>query len=158
MAGNRDAHPATIAAYRAVRCYAGSQGMLSRSDKILYHQIHPAKLAVDIAGGAVSTWLLWRHQLLLGMVIAWLPSIALTAAMVRWMDFERQRDSAFGRYVAHHMTHAAWAVRFAGQGTAWASAWLHAPWGIAAGAAIIVAGWTYSLPSWRARACVDRPV
>ena len=129
--------------------------MLSRSDKILYHQIHPAKLAVDIAGGAISTWLLWQHQLLLGMLIAWLPSIVLTAAMVRWMDFARQRDSAFGRYVAHHMTHTAWAVRFAGQGCAWLAAWLHAPWAIIAGAAIIVGGWTYSLPSWRARA--DRP-
>lgn len=43
--------------------------MLSRRDKILYHQIHPAKLAVDIVGGVVSTWLSWRHELLLGMVI-----------------------------------------------------------------------------------------
>jgi hypothetical protein len=70
--------------------------MLSRSDKILYHQIHPAKLAVDIAAGVVSTWLLWRHQLLLGMLIAWLPSIVVTAAMMRWMDFEQHHPH-------HHM-------------------------------------------------------
>ena len=125
--------------------------MLDRRDKLLYHQIHPLKLATDITGGAVSTWLMWRHELALAMLIGWLPSIALTLAMLRWMDFERQRDSALGRYVAFHMTRTAGAVRFAGQGVAWLGAWLHAAWWIPAGAAIVVAGWTYSLPAWRAR-------
>jgi hypothetical protein len=84
------------------------------------------------------------------LLVGWLPSVIVTAAMVRWMDFTRQRDSRFGRYVAHHMTPQATAIRLAGQVAMWVAAWFHAAWGIAAGA-LIVAGWTYSLPSWRAR-------
>jgi hypothetical protein len=125
--------------------------MLDRREKVLYHQIHPLKLATDITGSAVSTWLMWRHELVLAMVIGWLPSIAVTLAMLRWMDFARQRDSALGRYVAFHMTRTAAAVRFAGQAVMWLGAWRHAAWWIPAGALIIAAGWTYSLPAWRAR-------
>jgi hypothetical protein len=120
--------------------------MLSQREKLLYHQIHPLKLAVDLGAGVASTWLLWRHDLLLAMLIAWLPSIAVSLVMLRWMDFTRQRDSAFGRYVAHHMTRLAEAIRLGGQIIMWLGAWWHAPWGIVAGAVIIVVGWTYSLP------------
>jgi hypothetical protein len=131
---------------------AGDGTPMNRDDKLLYHQIHPAKLAVDIATSAASAWLLWRGQLWLAMLVGWLPSVIVTAAMVRWMDFSRQRDSSFGRYVVHHMTRQATAVRLAGQLVMWLAAWLHAAWGIAVGALVVIAGWTYSLPSWRARA------
>lgn len=102
---------------------------MNRDDKLLYHQIHPAKLAVDVATSAVSAWLLWRGPLWLAMLVGWLPSVIVTAAMVRWMDFARQRDSRFGRYVAHHMTRRATAVRLAGQLVMWLAAWFHAAWG-----------------------------
>lgn len=121
---------------------------MNRGDKLLYHQIQPAKLAVDIATSAASAWLLWRGQLWLALLVGWLPSVLVTAAMVRWMDFSRQRDSRFGRYVAHHMTWQATVVRLAGQLAMWFAAWLHAVWGIAVGALVVIAGWTYSLPSW----------
>jgi hypothetical protein len=49
------------------------------------------------------------------------------------------------------MTRQATAVRLAGQLVMWLAAWFHAAWGIAAGALVVIAGWTYSLPSWRAR-------
>ena len=122
---------------------------MNQGDKLLYHQIHPAKLAVDIATSAASSWMLWRGQLWIALLVGWLPSVIVTAAMVRWMDFSRQRDSRFGRYVAHHMTRQATAVRLAGQLVMWLAAWFHAAWGIAAGAVVVIAGWTYSLPSWR---------
>jgi hypothetical protein len=126
--------------------------MLSGREKLLYHQVHPLKLAVDIGTSLTSTWLLWRHELLLGMLVAWVPSVAVTLAMVRWMDFTRERDSTFGRYVAHHMTRVAEAVRFGGQFIMWFGAWFHAAWVIAAGVVVIVLGWTYSLPFSRSRA------
>ena len=119
--------------------------MLSRREKLLYHQIHPLKLAVDIATSLTSSWLLWRHELVLGLLIAWVPSVAVTLAMVRWMDFTPQRDSAFGGYVAHHMTRLAEAVRFGGQFIMWFGAWFHATWAITAGVVVIIVGWTYSL-------------
>lgn len=125
--------------------------MLSLREKVLYHQIHPLKLAVDISGSLASTWLLWEREFLLGMLATFLPSVAASAAMLRWMDFERQKDSAFGRYVAFHMTHIAEAIRFAGQIVAWIGAWFHLGWVIAVGLAVVVLGWTYSLPGWRSR-------
>jgi hypothetical protein len=124
---------------------------MNRTDKLLYHQLHPAKLAVDLATSAASSWLLWRGQLWVALLVGWLPSVVVSSGMVRWMDFSRQRDSRFGRYVAHHMTWHAVAIRLAGQVVMWVAAWRHAGWGIAAGALVVIAGWTYSLPSWCAR-------
>jgi hypothetical protein len=124
--------------------------MLSRREKYLYHQIHPLKLAIDIGGSIASTWLMWRHEVALALVVAFLPSIIVSTAMLRWMDFSRQRDSAFGRYVSFHMTHAAEAVRMSGQIAMWVAAWFRVTWGVTAGVAVIVIGWTWSLRSWRA--------
>lgn len=125
---------------------------LSRREKLLYHQIHPLKLAVDVAKSLASTWLLWRHELLGGLLVAWVPSVVVTMAMVRWMALTRQRDSTFGRYVALHMTHLAEAVRFGGQFAMWFGAWFHVAWAIGAGIVVIILGWTYSLPFRGARA------
>jgi hypothetical protein len=125
-------------------------------ERVLYHQIHPLKLAVDIAGSVASTVLLWRHSLLAGMLVTFLPSIAVTAAMLRWADLRRQKGSAFGRYVAFHMTRTAEAVRFGGQIVIWVGAWVHAGSLIAAGAVVVVLGWTYSLPRWLTRGASAR--
>ncbi len=127
------------------------KSLLSLSEKVLYHQIHPLKLATDISAGIASTWLLWEHEFLLGMLAAFLPAVGMSAVMLTWMDFERQRDSALGRYVAFHMTHVAVAVRFAGQIVMWIGAWYANVWMIVAGAAVVVLGWTYSLPWWLSR-------
>jgi hypothetical protein len=120
----------------------------STREKLLYHQIHPLKLAVDLSSSFVSTWLFWRHELVLGLLMAWVPSVLVTFAMVRWMDFSRQRDSKLGSYIARHMTRLAEAIRFGGQFVAWFGAWFDAVWAIAVGYAIVVVGWTYSLP-WK---------
>jgi len=106
---------------------------------------------VDITGGLVSTWLLWRHELLVGLLVAFLPSVIVTLLMVRWMDFTRQRDSTFGKYIAYHMTRLAQTIRMGGQVGMWVGAWFHFPWAIIVGAVVIFFGWTYSLSSWRTR-------
>jgi hypothetical protein len=31
-------------------------------EKVLYHHIHPAKLAADVSGSIVSTYLMWRKS------------------------------------------------------------------------------------------------
>jgi hypothetical protein len=122
---------------------------LTLREKVLYHQIHPAKLAVDIAGGALSTWLAWQHHLVLAAVTGFVPSIIITVVMLRTMSFTRQRDSEFGHYIAKYMTPTVQAIRLGGQGVAWVGAWLQLGVVIVAGVVIIVAGWTYGLPSWR---------
>ena len=30
------------------------------NEKVLYHQIHPAKLAADVSGSLLSSYLMWR--------------------------------------------------------------------------------------------------
>ena len=104
----------------------GEKSFLSVREKILYHQIHPLKLAMDFTAAIASTWLLWQHEFLQGMLAAFVPAVGVSAVMLRWMNFERQRESAFGRYVAFHMTHFAEAVRFAGQVIVWVGAWFQA--------------------------------
>ena len=67
----------------------------SEATSLPFHTIAPP--SASVATSAVSSWLLWRGQLWLALVVGWLPSVLVTAAMVRWMDFSRQRDSRFGR-------------------------------------------------------------
>jgi hypothetical protein len=118
-------------------------------EKGLYHQIHPLKLAVDVAGGCVSTLLVWEHRLAWAALTGFVPSIVVSALMLRFLDFDRQRDSAFGRYLRVHMTPWAQAVRLGGQLVMWIAAWYRAPAGIGAGFAVIVFGWIHGkLPPW----------
>jgi hypothetical protein len=124
---------------------------LTLRERALFHQIHPLKLATDISGAFASTWLLWQHELLLGLVVGFAPSVVVTVAMLQWLDVTRLRDSVFGRYVAQHMTPLAQAVRSAGQIGIWIGAWMHVPWAIVVGIVVIILGWTYSVPSWLSR-------
>jgi len=32
------------------------------TEKVLYHQIHPAKLTADVTSSFISTYLLWRRR------------------------------------------------------------------------------------------------
>jgi hypothetical protein len=125
---------------------------LSLRQKILYHQIHWAKITVDVTSGVLSTWLMWTHDFWVGMAVAWVPPVVVSSFMLWQMDFSRQRDSRFGRYIAFHMTHAAEAVRICGQIAVWIGAWYHSVWAIAVGCLIVILGWSYSLPAWRSRA------
>ena len=118
-------------------------------EKVLYHQIHPAKLAVDLTSGLLSTWLLWRHEFWPAMAVAWIPPVIVSAIMLRTLDFSPQRNSSFGRYVAFHMSHTAEAVRMSGQIAMWIAAWYHVAWAIPLGFLVVVMGWIYSLPAWR---------
>jgi hypothetical protein len=126
--------------------------MMSLRERILYHQIHPLKLAVDLTSGLLSTWLIWDHKFWIAMAVAWLPPVIVSAVMLRTMDFSPQRDSAFGRYVAFHMSRAAEAIRMSGQIAMWIGAWYHAAWAIAIGFLVVILGWIYSIPAWRKHA------
>ena len=118
---------------------------MNTAEKVLYHQIHPLKLAVDITGGIASTVLVWQHALAFALAVGFIPSILVTAGMISTMDFEAQRDSALGHYIAKNMPPLAQGVRMLGQIGAWVGAWEHSPAGIAAGALVIIGGWTWAL-------------
>jgi hypothetical protein len=45
------------------------------NEKMLYHQIHPAKLAADVSGSIVSTYLMWRRRFAWAMLAAFVPAV-----------------------------------------------------------------------------------
>jgi hypothetical protein len=53
--------------------------------------VHPAKVAIDVAVDAVSTWLMWRHHVLAALVAAFLPASTATAVLTR-RDLSGMRD------------------------------------------------------------------
>ena len=114
---------------------------MTLSEKILYHQIHPAKLATDIGAEFASLYFLWQHQVLLGLTTHFLPPMLASALLVPFGTFETQKDSRFGRYIAWHMTRGVEATRFAGDIVMVFGAWFRSPALIAVGFAIVVAAW-----------------
>ena len=114
---------------------------LSRAEQVLYHQVHPLKLATDILTAVLSLFLLAQHRLGLALLIMWAPSVIVSALFVRFGDFTRIRDSSLGAYLRRHMTPAKQALRFAGLAIAAVGAWLQLWWLIPAGTAVIVYAW-----------------
>ncbi len=112
------------------------------TDKLLYHQIHPAKLAADVTGSLISTYLLWRRKFGPAMLSAFVPAVLASAFVLRFADLERLRQSFFGHYIRRFMTPRIEAWRFAGQVVMWLGAWYHQFWLIPAGVAIVITAWT----------------
>lgn len=110
-------------------------------ERTLYHQIHPLKLAVDWGAGIVALLPFWRHQLLVALLIAFMPSILVSFLLIRFADLEKYKLSRFGRYVKRYMTRSAEAVRFAGYALMAVGAWSHAAWLIIIGLFIILMAW-----------------
>jgi hypothetical protein len=117
--------------------------VMDTAERVLYHQIHPLKLAADLGAEVVLITLIWRGRRRLGLAVHLLPPIAASALLTRrTADLERLRDSPAGHYVAHEMTPAMVLVRLAGDAVTLAGAWLRRPALLAVGAAVVVAGWT----------------
>ena len=114
---------------------------LSLAERTLYHQVRPLKLATDIGTAAASLVLLWQHRLLVALLVMWVPSIVVTAWLLRSGDFRATRDAPIGDYLRRYMTRGMEGVRFLGLGLAAAGAWRHAGWLIPVGAAVTVWGW-----------------
>src|SRR4029453_18951808 len=111
------------------------------SEKVLYHQIHPAKLAADISGSIISTYLMWHPRFGPAMLAPWVPAILGSALVLRFADLERLKHSRFGRYIRQFMTRRIEAWRFGGQVVMWVGAWYHQFWLIGAGIATVTAAW-----------------
>ena len=119
------------------------------TEKVLYHQIHPAKLAADITGSVISTYLLWRRSFGPAMLGAWVPAILASALVMRFADLERLKRSPLGGYIRKFMNRRIEAWRFAGQVLVWVGAWYHQFWLIPAGLAVVITAWMSGL--WRKR-------
>jgi len=111
------------------------------AERALYHQIHPAKLYVDIATALVAIDLFWRHELAPGLIIALLPPVLVSAVLVREADLERYRSSLMGAYLRQFMPAWVQAMRLFGVGVAFYAAWYHFPAGVISGLALVAICW-----------------
>ena len=115
------------------------------AERALYHQIHPAKLYVDIATALVAIDLFWRHELAPGLIIALLPPVLVSAVLVREADLERYRSSLMGAYLRQFMPAWVQAMRLFGVGVAFYAAWYHFPAGVISGLALVAICWANGL-------------
>jgi hypothetical protein len=118
---------------------------MTPKEKYLFHQIHPLKLLTDWCAGFLALYPLWRHELVVALVIMLVPPPVASWLVIRYANLERQRQSAFGRYVARYMTHAMEAVRLVGFVVMAVGAWIRSPLTIVLGAAVILFGWLRGL-------------
>ena len=116
-------------------------------EKVLYHQIHPAKLAADVGGSLVSTYLMWRRRFAWAMLAAFVRAAVASILVIRYADLERRKHSRFGRYVHRYMDWRAGAWRFFGQVVVWVGAWYRVGKLVPIGWAIVVAAWASG--AWR---------
>jgi hypothetical protein len=114
---------------------------MQRNERLLYHQIHPLKLTTDVATAISAGGLFWMQHAISALLIGFLPSIAVTVALLRFADLERYRVSAFGRYVGRFMSRRVEVARLAGLLPLWGGAWLRRPGLIALGVVWIIGCW-----------------
>jgi hypothetical protein len=124
-----------------LRGTAGGEYSLTLRERVLYHQIHPAKLFADIATALVAIDLFWRHALAPGLIIALLPPLLVSTVLVREGNFERYRSSPMGAYLRRFMPPWVQAMRLFGVGVAFYAAWYHVPAGVIGGIALVALCW-----------------
>lgn len=122
---------------------------MNSKERMLYHQIHPLKLAVDWGMAALALYFLWSHQLLVAIAVMFIPSIIASFAIIRWVNLEGYKNSVFGRYISTYMTHSVEGVRFLGLAVGSIGAWQHSSALIAVGVVIIVLAWMRGIISPR---------
>jgi hypothetical protein len=123
----------------------GRIASVTQREKMLYHQIHPAKLAADIGCEPLSLLLLWRHDAVAGLATHFLPPIIASVLVMRYGRLERLRDSAAGAHLLRRMSRPVEAARAAGDFIMMGGAWFHQPGTIAIGLCVVVAAWFYVL-------------
>ena len=128
----------------AIPSHARNKRAPSRLDireRILLHQVHPAKLATDWGTGLTAAWLFWDHRLPAALIVGFLPSILMSIYLVLRVDLTRYRDSPLGRYFLSPRTRPGDPVRLFGLLLMWGGAWFNSILAAAAGLAVIIAAW-----------------
>jgi hypothetical protein len=114
------------------------------ADKVLVHQVHPAKIGVDVTASVLSNVLLWQGRLKSGLAVRVLLPIAGSAAVLARADLDALAATRRGRYACAHMPPSAQAVRLAGDAVMGLGARRRSPLLLIAGAVVIAAGWSHA--------------
>ncbi len=78
---------------------------MTGGERLLYHQLRPAKLAADISGSIISTYLVWQHHFWWAMVGAFAPALLGSALVMEFADLDKLKSSRMGRYIERFMNH-----------------------------------------------------
>src|SRR5262245_7060612 len=117
--------------------------------KILFHQVNPAKLGTDIIAAIVSLYFLWKHELVIGLVVHFVPPPIGSCLVLRFANLEPYQNSRLGAYLVRYMTRSAQVARLFGDFITVIAAWYHSVFGIIAGLVIILCAWLYGVPFFR---------
>jgi hypothetical protein len=109
----------------------------------LLHQVHPAKIGADVTASIISNVLLWREKPATGVAVRCVLPIAGSAAVLGLADLDALARTRRGRYVLAHMPPSAQAARLAGDALMGLGAYRRSPSIFAAGAAVVVLGWSH---------------
>lgn len=115
---------------------------MTLKEKEIYHQIHPFKLAVDIGSTPVSLYLFWQHELILAVIVTFVPSIIASAIVMKYASLERYRSSSLGHYVKSYMTRTMEGVRSIGLLVMMIGAWSHIWQLMPVGLLVILFSWS----------------
>ena len=110
-------------------------------EKILYHQIHPAKIAVDVITAVAAAVLLWQQHLLRAIAVGLAPPLLASLLVIQFADLEKLKQSALGRYVGRHMTPALELARLVGVFIFWDAAWYRSIFYCVVGLLVIAFAW-----------------
>jgi hypothetical protein len=105
----------------------GTSTRMTLKEKLLYHQIHPLKLAADIGCERVSLYLFWQRKLFLGLTTHFIPPIVASLLLIRYADLEGLKNSTAGAYIQRYMTRNIEGIRFAGDIVMMLGAWFQKP-------------------------------
>lgn len=114
------------------------------ADRVLVHQVHPAKIGADVTASVVSNVLLWKARPKPALAVRVLLPLAGSLAVLSLADLDALAKTARGQYVLRHMPPAAQAVRLAGDVVMGMGARRRSFTLLVAGAAVIVAGWSHA--------------
>ena len=118
---------------------------MTLNERMLFHQVHPAKLGTDVAAAIVSFYFLWRHELILSLLIHFIPPPIASLIVMRYANLDGYKDSLLGAYLLRYMTSAAQAARLVGDLIMVFASWFHSVRFIAMGLLIVMAAWSYGL-------------
>lgn len=109
------------------------------SERRLYHQIHPIKLATDIGSAIAFLFFLWQHRIARALAAGFAPPIIVSGVMMASpLDLEKLKNSRLGRYVSRYMTPAIEVVRLLTLVPMASGAWTHHIWLIVLGLAMLL--------------------
>lgn len=110
-------------------------------ERILLHQVHPAKLVVDWGTGLIAAWLFWDHNLPAALIVGFLPSIVISIYLILRVDLSKYKETRLGRYFVSPRTRPGDPVRLFGLIVLWTGAWFNSILAAGTGLAIIIWGW-----------------